>query len=156
MRQDRTDLLVVIAATALFAVAGIAMIYFGLYIYKDIQSVRKRGISVEGVILRYERYHGPKVNEMMVVPVVEFQTLSGKSVVFEGSVDSTSLLQNLCSSGEHVEVIYDPLNPEHAIINTFAEIWFGPLLLWLIGSGFLLGPPFTIYRHYRYQGTRKI
>jgi len=149
MRQDSKDLLVVIPAAALFAVAGIAMIYFGMYIYSDIQSVRKNGISVQGTILRYERHFGPK-NETMAVPVVEFQTLPGETVVFEGNVDNTSLLQNLCASGEQVEVIYDPLNPKHAVINTFAEIWFGPLLLWLIGCGFLLGPPFTIYRHYRY------
>jgi len=151
MRQDSKDLLVVIPAVALFAVAGIAMIYFGNYIYRDIQSVRKHGISVQGTILRYERYDGPKVNETIVVPVVEFRALSGENIVFEGNVDSASLLQNLCYSGEQVEVIYDPLNPGHAVINTFAEIWFGPLLLWLIGCGFLLGPPFTIYRHYRYK-----
>jgi predicted membrane protein len=67
----------------------------------------------------------------------------------EGNVDDISTLKNICKSGENVEVIYDPDNPEHAVINTFAELWFAPLIMWLVGVGFVLGPPFTIWRYYK-------
>ena len=88
---------------------------------------------------------------MFVVPIVQFQTDTGEEVVVEGTVDNTSILQNLCESGEQVEIIYDPLNPKNAVINTFAELWFGPLLTWAIGIGFIFVPPFTIWKHYKKQ-----
>ncbi len=130
-------------------------VYFGTYFYYDIQSIRKGGVKTEGVVLRYERRGTRSANmkDMFVVPIVEFQTVTGQPVVVEGQVDNSTILQNLCESGEQVEVIYDPNNPEHAVINTLAELWFGPLLLWVIGAGFIFVPPFTIWRYFKSRGN---
>jgi hypothetical protein len=147
MEQYSKDMLVAIPASIIFIIAGIAMIYWGCYMYENIHSLREEGVRTTGTILRYRRIEGPKPNEWMSVPIVEFKTNAGKTVVFEGTVDS--ILQNICNSGEVVEIIYDPNNPEHAVINTFAELWFAPLLSWVIGVGFIFGPPFTIWRHYK-------
>ncbi|HHH39447.1 MAG TPA: DUF3592 domain-containing protein [Sedimenticola sp.] len=150
MMKDK-ELPVVLFFAAVFFVAGAGLVYWGWYLYSDIQSVRNKGIKTVGVILRYERrVHGPASshNQIMAVPIVKFRTESGQSVIVEGNVDNTSILQNLCQGGDRVEIIYDPQNPQHAFINTFAELWFAPLLLWVIGVGFIIGPPFTIWRHY--------
>ncbi len=155
--QDRKDMLVAIPAAALFIVIGIVLVYAGFYFYNDIQSVRKNGIKTEGVIVRYERRGNRTISErengMFVVPIVQFQTATGQVVVVEGKVDNTSVLQNLCETGEQVEIIYDPQNPEHAVINTFAELWFVPLLAWFIGVAFIIVPPFTIWKYYREKRT---
>ena len=129
MIKDK-ELPVVIIFAVIFFVLGAGMIYWGWYIYSDVQSVRQKGIKTVGIILRYERrVHGPvsSHNQIMAVPVVKFQTESGQSVVVDGKVDNTSILQNLCQGGDSVEIIYDPQNPKHAYINTFAELWFAPL-----------------------------
>lgn len=152
---DREFLIATLFA-ALFMIMGVASICFGLYFFNDIQSIRKNGEKTEGIIIRFERRGTRTVNMkgMFVVPIVQFQTKAGQSIVVEGKCDNTSVLQNLCKTGEHVEVIYDPKKPQHAVINTFAELWFVPLLSWVIGGGFVLGPPFTIWRHYR--GRKRI
>ena len=139
----------------IFIVAGMVSVYFGTYFYTDIQSIRKGGVKTEGVILRYERRGTRSANmkDMFVVPIVQFQTVAGQLIVVEGKVDNSTILQNLCESGEQVEIIYDPNNPEHAVINTFAELWFLPLLLWIIGAGFISVPPFTIWRHCKGRGN---
>ncbi len=152
MKTIDRELFVAILFAIVFIVIGSGLLYWGTYIYNDINSIRENGIRVKGVILRYER-RGPssstKVSDIITVPIVQFKTKSGESVIVEGNVDDISILKNICKSGEPIEVIYDPDNPEHAVINTFAELWFAPLLLWLIGAGFVLGPPFTIWRHYK-------
>ena len=149
--KDKKELPIILIFVAIFFLLGTGMVYWGWYIYSDVQSVRAKGIKTEGVILRYERcVNGPTDhNENMMVPIVQFRTQSGQSVVVEGSVDNTSILQDICQGGGRVEIIYDPQNPKHAYINTFAELWFGPLLLWIIGFGFIFVPPFTIWRYYK-------
>ncbi len=154
--RNNRELLIAISSAALFMLIGVAIVYAGIYVYNDIQSVRKNGTKTEGVILRYERRGTETINmkNMFVVPIIRFQTQKGKTVIAEGKADNTSVLQNICASGKRVEVIYDPLNPNNAVINTFAELWFVPLLAWIIGAGFILVPPFTIWRYYngRKQG----
>ncbi len=148
MKQSSQEILTAVAAAVVFIAAGMVMIYWGLYFYGKIHSLRKNGVKTEGTILRYRRVQGHKTNDMMLVPVVEFQTNSGKTIIVEGTVDNISLTKNICSSGERVEIIYDPEDPKNAVINTFAELWFAPLLLWFIGSGFIIVPPFTIWKYY--------
>jgi len=153
-RGCNNEVIIASLFAGIFIVAGMVSVYFGTYFYNDIQSIRKGGVKTEGVILRYERRGTRSANmkDMFVVPIVQFQTVTGQPIVVEGKVDNSTILQNLCESGEQVEVIYDPNNPEHAVINTFAELWFGPLLLWVVGAGFIFIPPFTIWRYFKGRG----
>jgi len=152
------EFLIAISAAILFACLGAAAVYFGFYFYNDINSLRKVGIVTEGVILRYEKRkpQDKSRKDDLYVPVVQFDTEEGKTIVVEGKVEKNKVLQNICESGERVEVIYDPNNPEHAVINTFAELWFAPLLLWVIGAGFIIVPPFTIWKYYRGKYKSKL
>ena len=149
--SQNNEYYMVITMTLLFMAIGAALIYWGWYFYDDIHRLRQQGIRTEGVILRYERRKPvtiTRLSEVMIVPIVQFNTQSGESVTTEGRVDNVSVLQNICESGEKIEVIYDPDNPQHAALNTFSELWFVPLLLWIIGAGFIFVPPFTIWRHF--------
>ena len=150
---NNKDLIVGISAAVLFVVVGIVPLYVGFYFYNKVEKIREDGVKTEGTIIRYERRgtRTPKMKDMYIVPIVKFQTATGQEIMVEGKVDNTSILQNLCESGDQVEIIYDPQNPKHAVINTFAELWFVPLLTWVIGIGFILVPPFTIWKHYKEQ-----
>ena len=159
VRRHNKELLIVIPAAILFMAVGMCLIYWGFYLYNNIHSLRNTGVKTEGVILRYER-RGPGITtnlkDIITVPIVQFQTKSGQSIIVEGKVDNVSILQNLCESGERVEIIYNPDKPEHAVINAFAELWFAPLLLWAVGTGFIFVPPFTIWRHYKGKSDSRI
>ena len=50
--------------------------------------------------------------------------------------------------GEHVEVIYQPNDPENARIDSFAESWLLPLVLGVFGTVFL-GFALAIFRSRR-------
>ena len=150
--SNKKELLVAVPFTILFVLSGAGLFYWATHIYNDINSIRKNGIKTEGTIIRYER-RGPssstKISDIITVPIVQFRTKSGNSIIVEGNVDDISILQNICQNGEKIEIIYDPDNPSHAVINTFAELWFAPLLMWTIGVAFMIGPPFTIWRYYK-------
>ncbi len=151
MDHSGQEKLIVTLAAALFVALGMVSVYFGTYFYSDIQSIRRRGLKTEGILLRYER-RGTRTENMkgiFVVPIVQFKTSTGKTFIVEGKVDNADVLQNICDRGDPIEIIYDPNNPENAVINTFAELWFVPLLFWIVGVGFIVVPPFTIWRHYR-------
>lgn len=117
-------MIVGISAATLFVIIGIVLVYVGFYFYNKVEKIRENGVKTKGTIIRYERRGATtaEIKDMFVVPIVQFQTDTGEEVVVEGTVDNTSILQNLCESGEQVEIIYDPLNPKNAVINTFAEL----------------------------------
>ena len=154
--NEKNEWIVVIPLVLVFMALGAAMVYFGYYVYRDTQTIRSKGVQTTGTVLRFRRIKPLRAGEgetgSMAVPIVQFRTQDGRTIVTEGHTDSSSLFQNMCSSGKKVEIIYYPTNPHHALINTFAEIWFGPLMLWVIGLGFIFVPPFTMYRHYSRQG----
>jgi len=151
--RNNNDLTFGISAAVLFVIIGVVLVCVGLYFYNKVEKIRENGVKTEGTIIRYEQRGTMTLNmkDMYIVPIVKFQTAVGQEIVVEGKVDNTSILQNLCESGDQVEIIYDPQNPNHAVINTFAELWFVPLLTWVIGIGFIFVPPFTIWKHYKEQ-----
>lgn len=52
---------------------------------------------------------------------------------------SASVCSGSNSLGDEVAVRYDPRNPRHAMLDSFLENWFLPLLLWGLGFPFALG-----------------
>ena len=133
-----------------FVIMGIVMVYFAFKIYNNIHELRKYGIKTYGTIIRYERRRGTKTNDYSIVPIVKFKTVStDEEFIIEGHMDNRKLFQNICKAGDEVEIIYDANNPNKAVINTFAELWFMPILLWIIGFSFIFFPPYTVYKEYK-------
>ncbi len=147
-KKDKEDLIVSSIFALLFIILGFVMIFFGTKIHNKIKFLRKYGIRTHGIILRYERRKGTKINDYFMVPIIRFKTNSDEEITFEGKIDNTKFLSNICKSGKEVEVIYNPNNPNDAIVNSFASIWFFPLLLWIIGFGFIFFPPFTVWKYF--------
>lgn len=150
---SRRELLIGVSAAVVFFAIGAVLVYVGFHFYGKAQALRERGAVAEGVILRYEK-RGPdtrNIRDKLWVPIVMFRTEDGREFIVEGRVDDSSFLKDLRGAGEKVEVIYEPGNPENALINTFAELWFIPFITWIVGFGFMLIPPFTIRKHLREQ-----
>lgn len=68
-------------------------------------------------------------------PTVEFSTERGEAVQFRAGVCSNPPSFDV---GESVAVLYEPLKPDQAHLDTFMENWFASLVVGGIGSVFLL------------------
>lgn len=67
-------------------------------------------------------------------PLVEFFPRPGERITFTGEVCSRSGY----AEGDTVELFYDPLEPQHAHIDSFLQNWFISLILGAIGLFFTL------------------
>ncbi len=65
-------------------------------------------------------------------PVVEYHTGSELPRRFQHTVSSGGLLAN--EIGDRVAVLYDPDDPDHAIIRSTMGLWLGPILFGAFGA----------------------
>ena len=66
-------------------------------------------------------------------PVVSFTTAEGRTVEFVSSSGSSSPSH---SEGDRVEVLYDPDDPNDARLSGFLDLWFGSLVVGVLGAAF--------------------
>ena len=147
--NQRSGFLIAASIAAVFMASGIVMIFIGWNLYSEQQQLQSQGIEAKGQIIGFQRLKVEHENRLRenFVPIVEFRTESGEMVTFMGAV--AERFWSNYQLGKAVIVVYDPEFPEDAAINELAEIWFAPAMLFLIGLGATLIPPYTIWRHYR-------
>jgi len=63
-------------------------------------------------------------------PLVEFQTADGQTIRFEARTGTPWAGRK---SGRPVEVIYDPQNPQHAVVHSSFEMWLPALIFLTVG-----------------------
>jgi hypothetical protein len=116
----------------LFSAIGIVVLVIGILLFVRTRRFVGRAASAIGTIMDVKtRWRlGWGLNR---VSVVRFQTQDGQTVEFESY---RSILSP--GPGEHVEVLYDPLNPEEARSDSFMELWLPPLFLSLFGFFFFV------------------
>ncbi len=140
------EMKVVIIAAAVFVALGIGLVYAGAYFYRDRARLVANGHKAKGIVAGYKRVES--YDDQFLVPVVRFTTDSGQRVTFVGSTTAQpGLFRTECDKGDVVSVVYDPDQPENAVIDIFAEIWSAPLLIWGVGCGMVVIPAVTIWRH---------
>lgn len=148
-RRERT---VAVALAAVFVFFGFVLITVGTVLHHKRERLFGGGERAEGVVVGFERVGSAPADQLaetFLVPVVRFTTTSGESVTFHGSIAEP--FWSDYRAGKRVSVVYDPEHPEAARVDTWAELWFAPFLLWLVGAGAIFIPPFTLYRHFREQ-----
>jgi hypothetical protein len=70
-------------------------------------------------------------------PVVRFALPGGQTYVVRTTSGTTPPEFQV---GQHVAVIYDPQHPESALIDSWRDLWQGPV--WMIGTGTLIALAF--------------
>lgn len=68
-------------------------------------------------------------------PTVEFQAADGRRIQIISTSGSNPAAY---ARGETVTVLYDPVHPGHATIDSFGERWVGPIILGGLGTVFSL------------------
>jgi len=108
-----------------FLIAGIGLaIFIGAYLVNDYDKVLN-GERAEAVVLQAR--DGAK-------PILEFRTGRGERIRIEGKISSSPSPYEV---GERIGVFYDPAEPTEALIDTFIERWFMPLLFGGFGLVFI-------------------
>ena len=116
----------------IFAVIGLLMLMGGSYFYLSGYSQEKSGIVVTGQIIDLS-VHRPD-DSASYCPVVRY-TDGQEEYVMESSY---------CSSGYHnapgddIDVIYQPGNPDNAVIHSFGGLYGGAVILLGMGAVFAL------------------
>lgn len=109
----------------IFALFGIGIAAFELWLVRDVLSFRGTAVSTKGEVIGFSTSRGSK-GGTMYTPRVRF-ALPGaeggteREITISGSVSSSSRGYRL---GEHVGVLYQPDFPDDARINSFMEQWF--------------------------------
>lgn len=116
----------------IFAVIGLLMLMGGSYFYLSGYSQEKSGIVVTGQIIDLSVHRSD--DGASYCPVVKY-TDGQEEYVMESSY---------CSSGYHnapgddIDVIYQPGNPDNAVIHSFGGLYGGAVILLGMGAVFAL------------------
>ena len=119
---------------AILAIAGLGAAAIGAVLLARTRAFVRRAATAQG------RYAGaewegtaadPNVTPRHTAyPLVEFQTADGQTIRFEARTGTPWAGQK---SGRPVEVIYDPQDPQHAVVSSFVELWLPALIFLTVG-----------------------
>jgi hypothetical protein len=110
---------ILLAFGLLFFLIGIVLLAREIAFQHD--AIIGRGSVVELRVT--EGADGPNTS-----PVVEFKTLEGVPIRFEGAATTPAPTR-----GDAIPVIYRPTDPQHARINTFGQRWLFPCVFTPLG-----------------------
>ena len=117
-------------AVLIALVLGLPLLIFGVKELYQVNQFVTRGERAEGIIVEMKK--GPGILGKYH-PRVRFQTREGKTIEFSPGNGSNPPLYEV---NDRVPVVYNSDYPNYAVINSFIEIWLGPVIY--AGLGLLL------------------
>lgn len=123
----------------LFMVGGVAITALGVWLHRRTRSFIRRARRARGrYVTARTASAGVEEPRSTSYGVIEFQTESGQTIQFSGRVGTPFEARKV---GREVEVLYDPAHPEEAIVSSFVELWFPPLIAYTVGIGWIVAVP---------------
>ncbi len=116
-----------------FSIIGIGMLIGAFFITQSTLDFKSKAQLIEGQVLKNVQRRSK--DSYTYYPIVAFITPDGRQVEF---MSSTGSKPPSYAAGETVEVLYLPDNTEDARINSFFSLWFGSIVLGIMGSVFFL------------------
>lgn len=116
----------------IFAVIGLLMLMGGSYFYLSGYSQEKSGIVVTGQIIDLSVHRSD--DGASYCPVVKY-TDGQEEYVMESSYCSSGYRN---AQGDNIDVIYQPGNPDNAVIHSFGGLYGGAVILLGMGAVFAL------------------
>lgn len=116
----------------IFTVVGLALVTFAVSFHLDDRELAARGQRASGLVVDIESRRDSD-GDRSYRPVVEFRDAQRRPWRFTSRMGSNP---PGFTRGEAVEVIYDPENPESAVIDSFMQRHFLPLIFGIFGAVF--------------------
>ncbi|MCK4742642.1 MAG: DUF3592 domain-containing protein [Sulfuriflexus sp.] len=118
-----------------FAIIGFGMLVGSFFLYQKTMFFLESAITTEGVVTELVRSRSSSDSSYTYAPVVKFKTSQDTTIEF---TSTTSSNPPSYSRGEQIEVLYDPIQPHSAKINSFFSLWGGSVIVGGIGAVFFL------------------
>uniref|UniRef100_A0A2P1CZ83 DUF3592 domain-containing protein n=1 Tax=Nostoc sp. FSN-E TaxID=2027337 RepID=A0A2P1CZ83_9NOSO len=114
---------------SIFGGIGSIFLVVGISVTLNTRSFVATSVSTQGTVIDFKR------RSKAYYPVVKFTPSSGDPTVFEAnSGSSTPEFQK----GQQVEVLYNPQQPNSAMIHSWLDLWFLPAMFTGMGAIFFL------------------
>jgi hypothetical protein len=117
----------------IFLGAGVAMLVGAGALWLNTRSFIAHATKTTGTVIEMREVRDKDDNSSTYKPVVQFVTGNGVNVTFDSSFSSNPPSYSV---GESVEVLYEVGEPNGARINGFGSLWFGPIILGILGAMF--------------------
>jgi hypothetical protein len=121
-------------ALILFLLGGVIMLSAGLWLAAKTRNFIRRGAHTQGHYIDAQ-WRGAGGSRSTQYGEIEFQTAQGRIVHFSSRVGTLWQSQNV---GKIVPVLYDPVNPERAVVNSFVELWMPAIILAVVGATWVI------------------
>jgi hypothetical protein len=121
--------------SGVFSTVGIALLLTSFFVFFNTTSFIRRAVEADGRVTDLERSRSSSSSGSSTTyrPVVQFTTATGKQIEFVSSVGSSPPSHRV---GEAVRVLYNPADPQSARIKSFFQLWFGFLIVFVLGLVF--------------------
>lgn len=124
---------------ALWAVVSVSLILLavGGFLGYRTSRFRQSAATASGTVIELvERVsHSDEGTSVVYAPRVQFRTSAGEERIF---LSDTGSNPPAFAPGDPVEVLYNPDHPADARLNTFWQLWLGPVICVGIGIVFLV------------------
>ncbi|MBA3534445.1 MAG: DUF3592 domain-containing protein [Ardenticatenales bacterium] len=114
---------------------GMMMSLLGVWLFYRTKLFLARAIPAEGQYVDATWTTSMPSQQQSQVGTIAFQTADGQAIQFNGRLATPFESQKV---GRTVRVLYDPANPEDALIDSFIEIWMPSVIFGGVGAGWLL------------------
>jgi hypothetical protein len=119
----------------LFALLGVIPTAIGVVMFRRTKTFVGRAHKSAGEYVSSVGRTNPSGAGVSTYPVVEFKTAEGQQIRFEARAAVALPGRKI---GKSLEVLYDPADPAHAVVNNWVEIWAPALIFAATGLMFIL------------------
>jgi hypothetical protein len=127
MGNNKAGLVVAIV----FSAVGLGLLTLGGFFYLETTKLIDTGIRTKGEVI--ENVENRDSDGSTYAPKVEFMTEKKERITFTSSLSSYPPQYEV---GEMVDVLYPPLSPQSAEVDSWMTLWFGPLICGILGGVF--------------------
>lgn len=119
----------------IFLCAGLLMLGIAVYCYSQTSQFVRVAAHADGrvIALRASRSRSKSGSSVTYSPVVRFRTATNQEIEFTSNFSSSPPMHRV---GDTVAVLYRRETPRDAQVADFWSLWFAPILLTGMGTGF--------------------
>ena len=115
----------------IFLIAGLCILIAGLISWYNTGKFLAKCITVKGVIVSHEYQTSRDEENITSFPIFRFKLPQNET---EYTVRSN--VSGEMQEGQEIEILYDPLNPKNAKINSLSHTWMIPIIVTSMGVFF--------------------
>lgn len=118
----------------IFLLIGVGILTGDFFVIKSTMTFLSNSEKAEGSVIDIVKSRSSD-GDYMYRPEISFIDTTGQTITFTSSISSSMPSYQV---GEKVSVLYDKSNSQSAKINTFFQLWFGPIIMTVLGVIFFL------------------